>query len=63
MPASLTQFLSTCYYIFDPNIYFIISGMRITNMRVIKSCFKFHLQNATIIDARSINYEYRKTIF
>lgn len=61
MSAGLIELLSTWYYVSDPNSYVIISGIGITDMKVIKSGFKFPLQNATVIDIRPINFEFKLT--
>jgi flotillin len=58
MSAGLPELLSTWFYVSDPNSYVVVSGIFIPDMKIIKSGFKWPLQNATIIDIRPLNYEF-----
>ena len=59
MSAGFFKLLATKYYVADPDKYVVIAGLGIHDMKIIKSGIKIIFQNATLIDIKPRNYEFK----
>lgn len=54
-----SKLMTTSYWVAKPNEYIIKSGAGISDVSVHKSCWKFPLQLATVIEISPDNYEFK----